>query len=139
MATRFLYQCQWLCARCDAEEAHVLVLFGNDVKAENGADDFVITEPAIYRIVRDVRFIEQLDAYGERFLSEFVLPGIPPPVKSAHNRRNMKAKLHERAGNAVEEWQQRCAEHAVANGTDELGRPVAEGPGDEAGRGDGLS
>lgn len=139
MATRFLYQTQWLCARCDAEQAHVLVLFGNDVKAEDGTDDFSITEPAIYRTERDDKFIAQLDAFGERFIDEFVRTGLPPPVKSAHNRRNMKAKLNERGADAVEEWQQRCAEHAAAHGTDDLGRPVeAEGTGDEAGGGDGL-
>lgn len=140
MATRFLYQCQWLMARSRAaEETHVLVLFGNDVKLDDGADDFIITEPAIYRTERDDAFIAQLDAYGERFLSDFVHTGLPPPVNSHANRRNMKAKLNERAGDAVNEWKERCARHAAAHGTDELGRPVeAEGSGAEAGGGDGV-
>lgn len=146
MATRFLYQCQWLMARSvTASQAHVLVMFGNDVPlldadGQKVGEDFVVTEPAIYRTERDDAFIAQLDEYGERFLSEFVRTGIPPPVKPAHNRRNMKAKLNERAGEAVEEWDERCAAFAAAHGTDELGRPAAEDAdaGDEAGGGDGL-
>ena len=141
MATRFLYQCQWLMARTRALETHVLVLFGNDVPVDDPEPGepktfFQVTEPAIYRTERDDNFIARLDAYAERFLSEFVRPGIPPPVKSAHHRRAMKAKLHEQSSSAVDEWNARCLEHAAANGTDELGRPVTrreENAGDEAG------
>lgn len=140
MATRFLYQCQWLMARSDAEQAHVVVLFGNDVPTEHGDDVFVVTEPAVYCVARDAKFEAHLNGYGLRFLEEFVLPGIPPPVKSAHHRREMKWRLeNERGTDAVDEWKQRCAEHAATNGTDELGRPVsAQGAGDEARGGDGL-
>lgn len=141
MATRYLYQAQWLCARCDAEQAHVLCIFGNDTKDEQGRDDFIVTEPAIYPVDRDDEVVAHLEAYAERFLSEFVQPGIPPPVKPAHNRRNMKARLRdERGADAADEWKQRCEQHAATNGLDELGRPLgAEGVADEAGAGDGVS
>lgn len=147
MATRFLYQCQWLMARTRTRETHVLVLFGNDVPIDDPEPGepktfFRITEPAIYRTERDDDFIARLDDYGERFLSEFVRPGIPPPVKPAHHRRDMKAKLNEQHWQAIEEWERRCREHADANGTDELGRPVSADAqalvGDEVGRGDGV-
>lgn len=146
MATRFLYQCQWLMARTRTHETHVLVLFGNDIPVE-GAEPgepqsfFQITEPAIYRTERDDDFIARLDSYGQRFINEFVLTGNPPPVKPAHNRRNMKEKLNEQSHAAVDEWERRCEEHAAANNTDELGRPKAareENAGGEAGRGDGV-
>jgi YqaJ-like viral recombinase domain len=146
MATRFLYQCQWLMARTRAHETHVLVLFGNDIPVDDPEPGepksfFQITEPAIYRTTRDDDFCARLDAHAERFLSEFVRPGIPPPVKSAHHRRAMKAKLHEQASDAVEEWERRCVEHAATNNTDELGRPrgaAASVAGDEAGGGHGM-
>lgn len=146
MATRFLYQCQWLMARTRTHESHVLVLFGNDVPVEDPEPGepktfFQITEPAIYRTERDDDFIARLNAHGERFLLEFVRPGIPPPVKPAHRRRDMKAKLNEHHWQAVEEWEQRCAEFAATNGTDELGRPRAEPEavaGDEAVGSDGV-
>lgn len=148
MATRFLYQTQWLMARTRTHESHVLVLFGADIPVEDPEPGepksfFQISEPAIYRTVRDDNFIARLDAYGERFISDFVRTGIPPPVKPHANRRNMKAKLNEQDGNAVEEWEQRCAEFAAANGTDELGRPPSPADpetlaGLEAGGGDGV-
>lgn len=146
MATRFLYQCQWLMARSGptVEQAIVLVLFGNDVPVldEDGqktGEEFVITEPAIYRTERDDAFIAQLDAYGERFLNDFVRTGIPPPVKPHANRTEAKRKLNERSGSAAAEWYERCEAHAAALGLDDHGRPAeAEGAGDEARGGDGL-
>lgn len=142
IATRYHYQAQWLMARSGTESCHVLCIFGNDVAAPHGGGEgFAVTEPAIYPLWRDDGFIARLDAHANRFLEEFVLPGIPPPVKPAHNRREMKARLiNERGSEAVEEWQQRCAEFAAAHGTDELGRPVdqREDAGAETCRSDGL-
>lgn len=136
----YLFQVQWLCARCGSEAAHVLAMFGHDVPGTHGDDSFVITEPAIYPVKRDDEVIAQLDAYGERFLSEFVRPGRPPPVKSAHNRRAAKEKLTDEHGrSAVYEWEARCAEHAAAYGLDATGRPLsAKGVGAEADAGDGA-
>lgn len=124
MSTRYLYQCEWLMARCEMMRTHVLCLFGHDVGLEAGSVEFIVTEPAIYVVERDNELIAQLDAYGERFLNEFVLPGIPPPVKSAQNRRAMKEMLkNDHGADAVERWEARVTEHAAANGTDLFGRP----------------
>ena len=122
MATRYLYQCAWLMACSGAAETHVLCVFGNDTPD----DGFVVTEPAAYRVERDESLETSLLVMGERFWSEFVLTGQPPPVRPAANRREMKRVLHER-GVDVKEWERRC---------DERGE-VEEQSGDEAGGGDG--
>lgn len=115
MATRFLYQAAWLMACAEAERCHVLCMFGRDTETDDGEPLFIFTEPAVYAVERDDEVERALLAYGERFVNEFVLPGIPPPVKSAHNRRAMKARLaDERGANAVAEWEARCIEYAAA-------------------------
>jgi hypothetical protein len=114
MATRFLYQCAWLMACCEAETTHVLCMFGHDTATDDGEPLFVFTEPALYVVDRDAELEAALLEYGERFIQEFVLPGIPPPVKPAHNRRAMKERLtNERGANAVFEWESRCIEYAA--------------------------
>lgn len=115
MATRYLYQCAWLMACADAEETHVLCMFGHDTKTEAGDDYFEITEPALYRVARDAHVESELLAHGERFVNEFLLPGIPPPVQPSNNKRKMKEALkNERGEDAVREWLQRCEERNQA-------------------------
>ncbi len=123
MATRFLYQALWLLSCSEADECHVLCMFGNDIKQDDGELEFVITEPAIYPVERDETVERFLLDCGDRFINEFVLPGIPPPVEpGTHIRRAMKEKLtHERGADAVFEWQARCIAHAAQLGAKAVG------------------
>lgn len=123
MATRFVYQCAWLMACCDADEAHALCMFGNDIKREDGEVDFDITEPALYRVTRNAEVEAFLLSCGERFIEDFVRPGIPPPVEPGTNiRRAMKERLErERGANAVFEWKARCIEYAAQLGAQAVG------------------
>lgn len=133
MATRYLYQAQWLLSCADAEECVVLCLFGQDTEDESGEPNFVITEPAVYRVERDAEVEAALLAYGERFIEEFVRPGIPPPVKPHANRRVMKARLaDERGSDAVRRWQAECLEYAATQlGAQAVRGDGAGGPGAE--------
>ncbi len=132
MATRYLYQAIWLISCANAERCHVLCLFGRDVEVD-GAPDFIVSEPAVYAVDRDLEIENALLEYGERFMTDFVRPGIPPPVKPHANRREMKKRLtDERGADAVIEWEARCIEYAAANG--QIGRGAGQGAeGDGAG------
>jgi hypothetical protein len=96
----------------DAEECHVLCIFGRDSE-EDGEPEFVITEPAVYRVERDAGIERYLLSLGERFVKEFVRPGIPPPVKPHANRREFKMRLTNDCGSdAVRRWEASCLEYA---------------------------
>lgn len=128
IATRYLYQATWLLSCCDAEECHVLCMFGHDVEQENGEMDFVFTEPAIYRVERDAKVEDALLTYGKIFIDEFVATGIPPPVKPATCRRELKERMTNEWGrDAVFEWEARCAEHAATQPGAQVGRGDAVG------------
>lgn len=113
MANRFLYQCDWLMACCDKPETHVLCVFGNDVPVEGelATTEFIVTEPAVYRVERDAERESMLLELGERFLEEFVRSRVPPPVKPANNRRNAKELVDAEHGEgAAAAWYERCEE-----------------------------
>jgi hypothetical protein len=113
VATRYVYQCDWLMACCDAEKAVVVVMFGHDLPG----GEFQFTEPAVYPLNRDEKREAFLLGCGECFIEEFVRPGIPPPVKSAHNRREFRKRLEDESGfNAVADWEARCIAHAAQLG-----------------------
>jgi hypothetical protein len=138
MANRYLYQTAWLLACCDKEEAHVLCVFGNDtpVEGELATTEFVVTEPAIYRVTRDPDVERLLLDLGERFVNEFVRPRVPPPVLPANNRRKAKEMVDAEHGEgAAREWYERAKERSrqLAD-ADTAGEAVA---GHEACRSDG--
>ena len=111
MANRYLYQCDWLMACCDKPEAHVLCVFGNDVPREGSLTEteFIVTEPAVYRVTRSATRERMLLDVGERFLEEFVRPRVPPPVKPANRRNDAKERIDAEHGKgAAEEWYERC-------------------------------
>lgn len=88
LATRYLFQTSWLMSCCNVDEAHVLVGFGVD---DEETGEFHYEDTAAYRVERDRELESALLAYGEQFWRENVLPGKPPPVKPAHNRRQWAA------------------------------------------------
>lgn len=93
LATRFLYQLAWSMACCDVDTAHLLVAFGTDTKDEHGHPVFIIEDTATYWSERDAELEQRLLGYGERFMTDYVLPGKPPPCKPAHHRTAMKQYL----------------------------------------------
>jgi hypothetical protein len=132
MATRYQYQCQWLMSCCDAERTVVVVMFGNDIEGPHGGEVFDVTEPALFHVERDDKTERFLLECGERFISEFVRPGIPPPVKPHNNRREMKKRLaNERGEHAVDEWESRCIAYAAELGTQAGGGDGRGGQGAE--------
>lgn len=136
MANRYLYQCAWLMACCERNETHVLCVFGNDVPVEGqlATTEFIVTEPAVYRVERDPEIESVLLECGERFMDEFVRPRVPPPVKPANNRRNAKELVDaEHGSGAADEWYERCEERS-----NRLAAEREALAGDEAGGGDGV-
>lgn len=134
MANRYLYQCAWLMACADRDETHVLCVFGNDVPVEGelATTEFIVTEPAVYRVERDAEIESMLLEFGQRFMDEFVRPRVPPPVLSANNRRKAKEILNAEREGAADEWYERAAERERSLAVE------AENAGDENGRGDGV-
>lgn len=117
MATRFLYQATWLLSVSGAERCVVVCIFGSDTKDDEGNEEFVITEPALYVVDRDASVESHLLQLGERFIEDFVRTGTPPPVKPASNRREFKARLANECGSdAVRRWEARCLEYAAQLG-----------------------
>ena len=137
MANRYLYQCAWLMACCDRDETHVLCVFGNDVPVagELATTEFIVTEPAVYRVDRDAEIESMLLEMGQCFMNEFVRPRVPPPAKPANNRRKAKELVDAEHGEgAAAEWYERCEERESRIAAER----EAASAGDEAGGGDGL-
>lgn len=93
LATRYLYQLAWSMACCEVDLARLLVAFGADTKDAHGRPEFLIEDTAVYWSERDAELEARLLEYGERFMTDFVLTGKPPPVKPAHHRNAMKQHL----------------------------------------------
>lgn len=129
MANRYLYQCAWLTACCDRSETHVLCVFGNDVPVEGqlATTEFIVTEPAVYRVDRDAEIEATLLECGQRFVEDFVRTGIPPPVKPAHNRTEAKRLIDAAHGaGAAAKWYERCDERAAKLDSERQEAAVAE-------------
>lgn len=124
MANRYLYQCAWLMACCERDYTQVLCVFGHDtpVAGQLATTEFIVTEPALYVVERDREVESMLLDCGERFMSEFVRPRVPPPVLPANNRRKAKELVDaEHGAGAAIEWYERCAQRAADAGEAQSG------------------